>query len=194
MTLSNNETKLNLYEAVNISSETESALIEKLSNADHRYLKDLKINITNVLKEGNLSAKEIFLTAYAVAINEKNELLKVAFEQLSIKNGATEPELVETLSCVSLMNANNIYYRFRHFVNKDSYTNAPAGIRMSIMANPILGKEFFELMSLVVSSINGCEMCVTSHEASVKAHGGTEARIMDAVRLGAILKSFIVLL
>jgi alkyl hydroperoxide reductase subunit D len=37
-------------------------------------------------------------------------------------------------------------------------------------------------------------MCVTSHEASVKSHGASEQRIFEAVRLGAILKSFIVLL
>jgi alkyl hydroperoxide reductase subunit D len=58
----------------------------------------------------------------------------------------------------------------------------------------VLGKEFFELMSLVLSAVNGCEMCVTSHETSVKSHGATEQRIFDAVRLGAIMKSFIVLL
>ena len=79
-------------------------------------------------------------------------------------------------------------------VDKEYYNTAPAGIRMSIMMNPVLGKEFFELASLTVSAINGCEMCVTSHEQSVKNHGATEARILDAVRLTAIFKSLIVLL
>ena len=38
------------------------------------------------------------------------------------------------------------------------------------------------------------ELCVTSHEVSVKQHGATEQRIFDAVRLGAVVKSVIILL
>ncbi|RYZ47836.1 MAG: alkylhydroperoxidase, partial [Sphingobacteriales bacterium] len=74
------------------------------------------------------------------------------------------------------------------------YNTTPAGLRMSIMMSPVLGKEFFELVSLMVSALNGCELCVTSHEASVKQHGASEARIYDAIRLGAVMKSLIVVL
>ena len=65
---------------------------------------------------------------------------------------------------------------------------------MSIMANPVLGKEFFELLSLVISALNGCEMCVTSHEEAVVKHGTEQQRVLDAVRLGAVLRSLAVLL
>ena len=58
------------------------------------------------------------------------------------------------------------------------------------MVKPILGKEFFELVSLAVSAVNGCEQCVNSHEASVIQHGATEARVYDAMRLAAIIKGF----
>jgi len=79
-------------------------------------------------------------------------------------------------------------------MQKDSYNNQPAGIKMSIMMSPVLGKEFFELVSLVVSSINGCEMCVSSHEKSVLQHGSTESRVFEAVKLGAIVKGLITVL
>jgi len=82
----------------------------------------------------------------------------------------------------------------RHFVDKDVYTNAQAGTRMSIMMAPVLGKEFFELISLVVSAVNGCEMCVRLHEESVLKHGASEARVLDAIRLGAVLKGLITVL
>jgi len=65
---------------------------------------------------------------------------------------------------------------------------------MSIMANPVVGKEFFELLSLVVSALNGCEMCVTSHEDALLKHGTEQQRVLDAVRLGAVLRSLVVLL
>ena len=183
-------TKESLYKEVNLPAEFESVLINKLAALDHRYLKDLKINVGNVLRSQTLNRKEALLLALSVAVNEKNAALIAALEELAAQEGADE----KVTACVSLMNANNVFYRFRHFMHKEFYDNAPAGIKMSIMVNPVLGKEFFELMSLVVSALNGCEMCVTSHEQSVLNHGGSQARIFDAVRLGAIFKSFSVLI
>ncbi|PWJ59610.1 alkyl hydroperoxide reductase subunit D [Dyadobacter jejuensis] len=191
---STGSTKDSLYKEFNISEGFESVLIDKLAALDHRYLKDLKINLTNVLKAQNLNKKEALLLGLSVAVNEKNTTLIDALEALAKEEGAEDKEIAEVLACVSLMNANNVFYRFRHFMDKEFYNNAPAGIKMSIMVNPVLGKEFFELLSLVVSSLNGCEMCVTSHEQSVLTHGGSQARIFDAVKVGAIFKSFTVLL
>lgn len=187
-------TKDSLYKEVNLPAEFESVLINKLASLDHRYLKDLKINVGNVLKSQNINRKEALLIALATAVNEKNAALITALEDLAVAEGADEKELAEVSACVSLMNANNVFYRFRHFMDKEFYNNAPAGIKMSIMVNPVLGKEFFELLSLAVSALNGCEMCVTSHEQSVINHGGTPARIFDAVRIAAIFKSFSVLI
>lgn len=188
------ETKKGLFAELNLAADLESILIDRLNTMDNRYLKDLKINVANSMKAKTLTEKEAALLALSIAINEKETVLIAALEELARARGAEEKELNEVAGCVSLMNANNIFYRFRHFMDKESYNNIPAGIRMSIMMNPVLGKEFFELMSLVLSAVNGCEMCVTSHEVSVKSHGATEQRIFDAVRLGAVMKSFIVLL
>jgi alkyl hydroperoxide reductase subunit D len=59
---------------------------------------------------------------------------------------------------------------------------------MTIMANPVMGKEFFELMSLGISALNGCEMCVNAHEESLMKLGCTQNRVYDAVRLCANIK------
>jgi alkyl hydroperoxide reductase subunit D len=188
------ETKKNLLAEINLPADFESVFLNRLNAADHRYIKDLKINLSNSLKAQTLNEKEAVLIALSIAINEKATDLIASLEESAKAKGVEEKELLEVASCVSLMNANNILYRFRHFMNKDSYTNIPAGIRMSIMMSPVLGKEFFELLSLVISAVNGCELCVTSHEASVKSHGASEQRIFDAVRLGAVVKSVITLL
>lgn len=188
------ETKKNLLAEVNLPAAFESIFLDRLNTLDHRYIKDLKINVSNALKAQTLKEKEAVLLALSVAINEKSTTLISSLEELAKSKGAEEKELLEVAACVSLMNANNVLYRFRHFMDKETYNNIPAGVRMSIMMNPVLGKEFFELLSLVISAINGCEMCVTSHEASVKSHGASEQRIFDAVRLGAVIKSFITLL
>ena len=191
-----NETFVNLLTDLQIiDNYTPSENALALINTDARYIKDLKINVGNVLSNAqHLTKKESLLLALSVAVNEKYDLLKVSFTNLAKAEGATDAEIAEIIACTSLMNTNNVFYRFRHFMKKEYYSNLPAGIKMSIMMNPVLGKAFFELVSLVVSSINGCEMCVTSHEQSVLQHGYAENKIFEAVKLGAIIKGLITVL
>ncbi|MFZ4614143.1 MAG: carboxymuconolactone decarboxylase family protein [Bacteroidia bacterium] len=189
-----NETKFNLLKDLGLAENSYFSLLDKLAESDSRYLKDLRINTGNVFNSPNINKKESYLLALSVAYNEKNLVLSSCFEKLAEANGATVAEIAETAACTSLLNANNVFYRFRHYVEKESYNAMPAGIKMSVMGNPVLGKEFFELMSLVVSALNGCEMCVKSHEESVKNHGATESRIFDAIRLGSLLKSLSVII
>jgi len=190
-----NDTIQNLFADLQIPAEHRSISLEKLSAVDSRFLKDLKLNIAAVLKSTHINKKESYLLALSVAVNEKSDVLINSFEALARQEGVTDAEIAEIHACTSIMTANNIFYRFRHYMHDNQYyNNTPAGLRMSTMMNPVVGKEFFELVSLVVSSLNGCELCVTSHEASVKQHGASEARIYDAVRLGAVVKSLVVVL
>lgn len=186
-----NETLERLLADLNLEQPGEK--LERISAADPKYIKDIKINTGNALNYPNLSKKEIYLLGLAVAVNEKNITLQNAFETLGRKENISENEFAELLSCVALMNTNNVFYRFRHFAKKDYYNSTPAGIKMTIMANPVLGKAFFELVSLAISALNGCEVCVSSHENSVLQHGSSEARVYDAVRLAATLKGICVL-
>lgn len=188
-----NETISKLLEAIKVDNYTPSDNVEALSKVEARYLKDLKINVGNVINNTQyLTKKEAALLALATAINEKSHDLQKGFTILAKEEGATDEDIAEVVAATSLMNANNVFYRFRHFLNKETYNSMPAGIKMSIMMNPVLGKEFFELLSLAVSALNGCEMCVTSHEASVRQHGGSEQRIFEAVKLTAIIRSLVI--
>jgi alkyl hydroperoxide reductase subunit D len=72
--------------------------------------------------------------------------------------------------------------------NHEYYNNHPLGLRMGLMLNPTLGKPLFELISLVISAVNGCERCVTSHEQSVRGLDVSEAVVYDAIRLGGVIK------
>jgi alkyl hydroperoxide reductase subunit D len=190
-----NETLQNLFVELNLTGYEPSANVQALVRGESRFIKDLKINVGNVLSNTQyLSRKEALLLALAIAVNERFTLLQESFSGLAREAGASDAELAEIVACTSLMNTNNIFYRFRHFVKKDFYENQPAGIKMSIMANPVLGKEFFELVSLVISSVNGCELCVGSHERSVLQLGSTESRVLEGVKLGAIIKGLITVL
>jgi AhpD family alkylhydroperoxidase len=100
------------------------------------------------------------------------------------------------------INVGNALENNQHLTRKEAlplrqkgHLYCPAGgIKMTVMAAPALGKEFFELLSLVISSVNGCELCVTSHEQSVLQHGCSETRVLEAVRLGAVIRGLIMVL
>ncbi len=190
MAIIQNETIQNLFKDLGISEEHTTPCLQALAATDSRFIKDLKLNVSGVLGSANLTRKEALLLALAVAVNEKQHILTIAFSTLATAEGASEAEIAEIHACTALMVTNNVFYRFRHYMEgSDFYNNQPAGLRMSIMMNPVSGKEFFELTSLVISAVNGCQRCVTSHEHSVKQHGATEPRIYDAIRLGAVIKS-----
>jgi len=182
-----NETLEGLLNNINYKSVIPNPLVE-MGNIEARYLKDLKINIGNALKYESLSEKESVLLALSVAINEKTKSLENALVDKAKQAGASQEEILETYACVSLLNVNNVFYRFRHFTKKEFYQTTPAGIKMTVMGNPTMGKEFFELMSLGISSLNGCELCINAHEESLIKMGTSQQRIYDAVRLFANVK------
>lgn len=163
--------------------------LDILLAGNSKQVKDLRINLRNALKSDKLSEKEALLIAVSIASNNGHEVLLKAFSEKAKAAEATEEEIAEAVACASLLSANNIFYRFRHFTGKDKYQQLPARIKMSIMMRPVMGKEFFELMSLAVSAVNGCEMCVNAHEASVLDLGSTEERVFDAVRLASVITS-----
>ncbi len=182
-----NETLEGLLNSISYTKNAPEVLT-KMGNTEARYLKDLKINVSNALKYENLSEKESALLALSVAINEKTKTLEHALLEKVSSLGASQEEILETYACVSLLNVNNVFYRFRHFTKKEYYQTTPAGIKMTVMGNPTMGKEFFELMSLGISSLNGCELCVNAHEESLLKLGSSQQRIYDTVRLFANIK------
>ncbi len=188
-TLANNESIMGFFLDLGIDAGISSPSLNALAATNNKYLRDLKLNVSTMLGSKNLSKKEAYLIALSIAANEKNETLIGAFERLAVREGAIAEEIAETHACVSIMNVNNVLYRFRHYMaGNEYYEKTPAGLRMSVMMGPVVGKEMFELMSLAVSAVNGCERCVTSHENSVKALGTSEPRIYDSIRLAAVIK------
>jgi alkyl hydroperoxide reductase subunit D len=183
------ETMIDLLKDLGLEGSAYTSATSMLLKGENKYVRDLRMNVKAVLEVETLSKKETALLALAIAVNNNNELLQKAFEAKAREQEATDEEIGEAVAVASLLSANNVFYRFRHFVNKESYNTMRAGLRMNIMARPVMGKEFFELISLAVSAVNGCEMCVRSHEASVLEAGSNEARIRDAIRLASAITS-----
>jgi len=176
-------------EVLDIFGETtiNNKALELLNSTDFKYLRDLKLNFNSTLTSEFLSEKECALLGLSIAANNQNTVLIEFYKNYALKFEATEDELAEAVSCASLLASNNVFYRFRHFTQKEKYTQIPARIRMQLMIKPVTSKEFFELLSLAVSAVNGCEMCVNAHEDSLIKLGCKEERIFDAVRIASIV-------
>jgi alkyl hydroperoxide reductase subunit D len=182
------EAKADLLRYLKIDDTLHFESLFSLAEGESKFIRDIKVNLKNTLVSQYLSQKETALIALAIAINERNDALTRSFTNLAREHGAEAGEIAEVYACTSLLATNNVLYRFRHFAANEKYENIPARVKMTIMMNPVLGKELFELISLVVSAVNGCEACVNSHEASVRALGSQEERIFDAVRLGSVVR------
>jgi alkyl hydroperoxide reductase subunit D len=56
---------------------------------------------------------------------------------------------------------------------------------MNVIAKPGVDKADFELWCLAVSAINGCGVCIDSHEKILREAGLTAEQIQAAVRIAA---------
>jgi alkyl hydroperoxide reductase subunit D len=176
-----------ILESIGLDKDYRTNSLTLLEKGESRYLRDLKLNFTSILTSAQLSAKECALLGLSIAVNNNNAPLTAYFTKYAEAQEATAAEIAEAVGCASLLACNNVFYRFRHFTQKEKYTQIPARIRMQLMMKPVTGKEFFELMSLAVSAVNGCEMCVNSHEDSLIKLATTEERIFDAIRIASLV-------
>jgi alkyl hydroperoxide reductase subunit D len=160
--------------------------LETLRNALPASAKDIKLNLQSVLQAESLSAAQRWGVAVASAIAARNPQLTAAvIEQARREVDASVLE--DAAAAASLMAMNNVYYRFRHMIGKPSYADRPARLRMNRLVNPATNKVDFELFSLAVSAITGCETCVRAHEDVVTKGGLSEDQVNDAVRIASVI-------
>lgn len=160
--------------------------LETLKDSLPDYAKDMKLNLSSLARETVLDDQKKWGTflAAAHAIGEA-ETLKALTEEAEAK---LSPEAVTAAKAASaIMGMNNVYYRFLHLVKSADYKQLPAKLRMNALANPGVDKADFELWSLAVSAINGCGMCIESHEHEVRKHGVTAEQVQAVVRIASVV-------
>ncbi len=165
--------------------------LETLKNSLGDELKDLRLNLGSVLSSGSLSETERYAVALASALFLRSPELAQAItaEGRAHLDEATQ---ADARAAAGLMAMNTVYYRFRHMIGKESYQQRAAGLRMSRMARPATSKGLFELCSMACAALAGCEVCIRSHEESLRKEGHSEEQVHDAVRIAASVNGFLV--
>ncbi|HEX3775122.1 MAG TPA: carboxymuconolactone decarboxylase family protein [Polyangiaceae bacterium] len=148
--------------------------------------KDLRLNLSQVLDSGTLAPSDRWGVAIAVALAARSRRLAEALIA-SRPAEVSEKTVEDAVAAAAMMGMTNVFYRFRHLVEKPSYEQKPARLRMQRLAKPATSAASFELYSLAVSAVNACEVCVRSHEATLLEHGVSEDQIHDAVRVAAVV-------
>ncbi len=165
--------------------ENLNALRETLPEA----ARDVKINLQTVLQPGALSEAQLWGVAVASAYASRNQALTKAVLADAKAANVAEGTLEDARASAVIMGMNNVLYRFRHIVGKETYSERPARVRMGRLVQVTSNKPDLELFSLAVSAINNCESCIKAHEVSAMEGGITEEQIFDAIRVASVIHS-----
>lgn len=165
--------------------------IQDLKSRIPDYAKDLRLNLSTVLtSEGSPALNDAQRWGVALA-----SAFSTGQRDLLASIDADAGELLDdsyrkaARSAASIMGMNNIYYRFLHLSSNEDYGQMPARLRMTVIGNPGIEKVDFELFSLAVSAINGCGLCIDSHEKVLRHAGMSTSAIQDAVRIASVVNA-----
>jgi alkyl hydroperoxide reductase subunit D len=152
--------------------------------------RDIKLNLQSVLEsESVLSPAQRWGVAIASAIAARSPALRDALIEDARAAGITDALIEDAQAAAVIMAMNNVYYRFRYLVGKDSYSKRSPRLRMNRLGQPRTSKLDFELMSLAVSAINACGDCVRAHEKVVVEGGLGEDHVHEAVRIASTIEA-----
>ena len=150
------------------------------------YAKDLKLNLTSLLKQAELTEQQTWGTVIAAAMGTRQGQLMGILSAEAAKVATPETQSAAK-TAAAVMGMNNVYYRFTHMFQDDTYSSIPARLRMNGIRTHGGDPVDFELYCIVVSAINNCTRCVTSHERVLREKGMGKESIAAAVRLGAVI-------
>ncbi|MEY4879009.1 MAG: alkyl hydroperoxide reductase AhpD [Pseudomonadota bacterium] len=160
--------------------------LETLKQNLPEYAKDLKLNLSSLASETLLSEQQRAGTFVVSALASRHAgTIQAILAEFGPKLSAEA--MTAARAAASIMGMNNIYYRFTHLASSPDYRTLPAKLRMNVIGKPGVEKADFELWSLAVSAINGCGMCIDSHEKVLRHAGMTAEQIQAAVRIASVV-------
>ena len=152
------------------------------------YAKDLRLNLGSMLTDQTLGDQRKYGLLLACAHGSGYKHMVFAAEN-EVAGKLSDEAAIAARAAAAIMAMNNVYYRFVHLASNPEYGQMPAKLRMNVIGSPGIDKADFELFCLAVSAMNGCGMCIDSHEKVLKGHGVKAETIQAAARIGAVMKA-----
>ena len=152
------------------------------------YAKDIRLNLGSLLSDQTLNDQRKYGLLLACAHGSGYKpIVDAAEAEAEGKLSAEAADAARAAAAVMAMN--NVYYRFVHLASNKEYGQMPAKLRMNVIGSPGVEKVDFELFSLAVSAMNGCGLCIDSHEKVLRQHGIGADLIQTSARVGAVMKA-----
>ncbi|MCB2111960.1 MAG: carboxymuconolactone decarboxylase family protein [Parvularculaceae bacterium] len=162
--------------------------LDTLRDAIPDFAKDIRLNLGTLASESLLTDQQKYGTFLAAAYGARNP--RVISDIAQWTEDKLSPEAVNAAkAAAAIMAMNNVYYRATHLMSSDEYQKMPARLRMNVIAAPGVEKADFELWALAVSAINGCGMCLDSHEKVVRKAGLSADQVQAALRIASAVSA-----
>ena len=152
------------------------------------YAKDIRLNLGTLAAETTLSDQQKYGTFLASAYGARNRSVIDAIAGWTDDKLSAEAKTAAK-AAAAIMAMNNVYYRATHLMSAEEYQKMPAKLRMNVIGSPGVDKVDFELWSLAVSAVNGCGMCLDSHEKIVRKAGLSADQAQAALRIAAAVNA-----
>src|SRR3954464_12242777 len=152
------------------------------------YAKDIRLNLGSILSD-QLMGQDLKLGLLLACAHGSGYRPLVLAAEAEVQGKLPYQYADAGRGAAAVMAMNNVYYRFVHLTSNPEYGTMPARLRMNVIGNPGIEKDDFELFSLAVSAMNGCGMCIDSHERVLQQHGVKAETIQAAARIAAVVKA-----
>ncbi len=162
--------------------------LDALRDAIPDHAKDIRLNLGTIAAETVLTDQQKYGAFLASACGARNAAVTRAIAQWTDDKLSPDAKSAAK-AAAAIMAMNNVYYRATHLLSSDEYRKMPAKLRMNVIANPGVDKVDFELWSLAVSAVNGCGMCLDSHEKVLRKAGLSADQVQAALRIAAVVSA-----
>jgi alkyl hydroperoxide reductase subunit D len=162
--------------------------LKQFTEALPDYAKDIRLNLSSILSD-QLIGEERKLSLLLACAHGSGYKPLVDAAEAEVAGKLSDVQANAARGAAALMAMNNVYYRFVHLTSNPEYGTMPARLRMNFIGSHGIAKEDFELFSVAVSAMNGCGMCIDSHERVLLEHGVKPDTIQAAVRIAAVMKA-----
>ena len=156
------------------------------------FLCDSYTNYLNYVHEGSGSLDTRWREAIVLATSAANNCkscVKVHVARCHAV-GWSEREVAELLAVTATCAMNNTVYKFQNLAKDEQLKRMPSALRADTLRKTSLEPALVELISVVVSAINGCAMCTDAHLAQALDAGLTRPQIDEAVKISAVMTAF----
>lgn len=151
------------------------------------YARDVARNLAALEGERALTAQQLWGAVLASAHAVGTPAVVRAAEAAAADAGLSDAARDAARGAAAVMAQNNIYFRAVDLLDDPVLAAEPSHLRMSLTFKPGVDPLDFHLWTLAASAIHGCEACLRSQAATLRALGARPPVLSAALRAAALI-------